>query len=1006
MRTVVLLSITLFSLLALKLGADGTDHRAAANAEPRGQNAITPYGIEKRAPWTTSRITGSLEPPQPYKIERSFPNLKFDQLVDFTTAPGSDRFFVVEVEGKVSSFRNDPGVKQPDLLFDLKQHIPGFTRVYAIAFHPDFEKNRYVYLSYVMKDGDPKGSRVSRFRVQQTDPPVIDPASETVIIEWYCGGHNGCCLKFGPEDGCLYFSTGDGSNPSPPDSQSTGQNVSDLLACILRVDVDHPDPGKSYGIPQDNPFVDFDGARPEIWAYGFRNPWRMSFDHQTGWLWVGDVGWEMWEMIYRVERGGNYGWSIVEGPQSVRPELEQGPTPILPPAIAHSHIESRSITGGYVYRGQRYKELQGEYVYGDYVTGKIWGVRYDGQKITAKRELVDTSLAIVGFGEDHDGELFILGHGGTLNRLVPNENTSVNRAFPKNLSETGLFASVKNHKMAAGVIPYSINAQPWADGAVAERSLAVPHAPKLPLWGTTNTQRGNISGNWNYPIDSVFSKTLSLEMETGNPDSLRRLETQILHRHGDNWQAYTYIWNDQQTDAVLAPAEGLNRTFTIIDADAPNGRRQQTWHFAARTECLVCHTTRGGSIYGFTPPQLNRDQDYSGVIDNQLRTLVHIGLFDDPYAQPSANPEHRVRRMTNPFDETADLGDRARAYLYVNCGQCHRRGGGGTAKFVLLYHLDFPQLQLVGERPSQGTFNIHAARNVAAGDPYHSVLYYRMAKLGNGHMPKLGSSMIDRRGLRLIHDWIDQLAKPDSADTESETTQKLQAQQLTAVSNLRTGNGSAEQAIEQLLSSASGALVLLAALDEKPLSDSVQQAVIEKATSHPVPEIRGLFERFIPEEQRVKRLGSVIQPAELLALKGDAARGRQVFFNTAGVECKNCHRINEDGKQVGPDLNQIGKKYTRAQLLETILEPSKKIEKKYLVYLVETKQGRVFTGLLDKRTSDEVVLKDNQGKLTHIPADDVELFAPQRKSLMPELLLREMTAPQVADLLEYLETLK
>ena len=228
------------------------------------------------------------------------------------------------------------------------------------------------------------GSRVSRFRVLKTDPPRVDPGSETVLIRWLAGGHNGGCLKFGP-DGFLYISTGDAASPTPPDPFDTGQDISDLLSSILRIDVDRADPGKTYAIPADNPFRDLSGARGEVWSFGFRNPWKMSFDRQTGDLWVGDVGWEMWELVYRVERGGNYGWSVMEGRQPVRPEARRGPTPILPPTIDYPHSEGASVTGGYVYRGSKYPDLVGTYIYGDWVSHKIWGARFDGKKVTSNK---------------------------------------------------------------------------------------------------------------------------------------------------------------------------------------------------------------------------------------------------------------------------------------------------------------------------------------------------------------------------------------------------------------------------------------------------------------------------------------------------------------------------------------------------------------------------------------------------------------------------------------------
>ena len=286
-------------------------------------------GIETRVAWTTSRITGSPEPPLPYVTERVFPALKFNQCLDITSAPGSDRLYVVEQSGKVFSFPNKPDIAKTDLVLDFAKAIPDLKQVYAIAFHPDFEQNRYCYICYIKAADIDDGTHVARFRLSDADPPTIDAASETTLVTWRSGGHNGCCLKFGP-DGYLYISTGDAAPANPPDTIKTGQDIGDLLSSILRIDVDHADDGKNYHIPIDNPFVGLKGARGEVWAYGLRNPWRMSFDRKTGDLWVGDVGWELWEMLYRIERGGNYGWAVMEGRQSTKPEWPRGPTPILP----------------------------------------------------------------------------------------------------------------------------------------------------------------------------------------------------------------------------------------------------------------------------------------------------------------------------------------------------------------------------------------------------------------------------------------------------------------------------------------------------------------------------------------------------------------------------------------------------------------------------------------------------------------------------------------------------
>jgi uncharacterized repeat protein (TIGR03806 family) len=949
--------------------------------------------IGKRAAWTTSRITGSPQPPLPYVTERAFPALQFKECLDIAAAPGSDRLFVVEQGGKIVSFPAREDVKQADLAIDLGKEIPGVEHVYALAFHPDFASNRYCYVCYIVAGNKPDGSHIARFQVADTDPPTIDPASETTILTWLGGGHNGCCLKFGL-DGYLYISTGDGSGPNPPDSLKAGQDVSNLLSAVLRIDVDRAEEGRNYGVPPDNPFVHLPGARPEIWAYGFRNPWRMSIDRQTGDLWVGDVGWELWELLDRVERGGNYGWSVMEGRQPTNPEWPRGPTPILPPTIEHPHSESSSITDGLTYYGQRLKDLHGTHIYGDYDTGKIWGFRYESGRIVNQRELADTTHRIVGFGEDHQGEFYLLDHtAGTIHRLVPNSVPDRSAAFPRKLSESGLFASVAEHSPAPGVVPYSINAQPWADHAVAERLIAVPGE------GAIKAEEAA----WKFPDDSVLVKTLSLDMQAGNQSSRRRIETQVLHFDGTEWQPYTYRWNDAQTDAHLVEAAGAERTLAIEDRAAPGGTRQQVWRFSGRAECQRCHNKWSGPALGFNPPQLNKDHDYGGTFATQLDALHHMGLLAMPVAAKNRP------KLADPHDPTADLDARARAYLHANCAHCHRMHAGGAVLSKMQYDLPLAKTDMVGVRPTQGTFGIHAAQVIAPGDPFRSVLLYRMAKLGGGRMPHIGSTEVDRAGVELIDRWLRQLPADSAQDPMgSQTAARLRGEEHAVMERLAAIESGKDQAelIDRLLSSTSGALMLLDRVDHGRLPPAAATLAIDKAANHSDVSIRDLFERFLPAEQRVKRLGSVVQPEQILALPGDAARGEKLFFSTSSVSCKNCHRIGKEGKDVGPELTEVGKKNDRAQLLESLLEPSKRIDPKYVTHLAETDDGRQVSGVLVKKSDREVVLKDAQNMEIRIPHEQVVRLVPQNNSLMPDLLLRDMTAQQAADLLAYLGSLQ
>jgi putative heme-binding domain-containing protein len=313
----------------------------------------------------------------------------------------------------------------------------------------------------------------------------------------------------------------------------------------------------------------------------------------------------------------------------------------------------------------------------------------------------------------------------------------------------------------------------------------------------------------------------------------------------------------------------------------------------------------------------------------------------------------------------------------------------------LRYSASLDQTKALEVRPVQGTFEIANAQLIAPGDPYRSVLYYRMAKLGPGRMPHIGSEIVDENGLRLIRDWIRQI---HPRKDERSLMDKLRGPSLAAAQRTLIVN--------QLLSSTSGGLMLADALAENQIPNGVRAEVLTAAMALPNSQVRELFERFIPDAQRPKRLGSVIRPEQILQKKGDSQRGKEIFFKSAGLQCANCHRIAGVGSTLGPDLSEIGKKYSRAQILESILEPSKFIDPKYVAYLVETTDGKVLTGLLAMKTDKEVILKIAGDKEVRVPADKVASLVPQQKSLMPELLLRDVTLEQAADLLEFLAGLK
>jgi putative heme-binding domain-containing protein len=932
-----------------------------------------PYGLDERQAWTTSRVTGSPEPPPPYRADRVFPKVTFKLPVDLTLFPGGGRLVVVEHKGQVYSIPNRPDAEKPDLFIDLRE-VQGLDRVenckgvgesYAIAFDPDFAKNRACYLMYILesKDGKPlpTGSRISRFTIADADPPRADPKSEMILLEWVSGGHNGCALKFGP-DGNLYASTGDAASPNPPDALHTGQDISDLLSSILRIDVRRAENGKPYAIPADNPFVGMANARPEVWCYGLRNPWRMSFDRETGKLWIGDVGWERWESIYCGERGANFGWNITEGPQPVEPDGKRGPTPIVPPAQSIPHPEGASITGGFVYRGRAFPELVGHYVFGDWETRRIWSAKTNGTALEPRVEIARSDLRIVAFAEDADAELLVLDYeGGGVYRLAKNDAGAGNRAFPRKLSETGLFASTAPPAPAPGVIPYEVNAPMWSDGAEARRFLALPGLESIG-WKDDKTA---------WPKDAVVAKTLSLEG--------RRVETQLLHFDGKSWNAYAYLWNAEQTDADLVEARGRE---AIVDV----GGKPQPWTIQARATCLTCHNPWPGTVLSVTGPQLNRRVEYAGgQADNQVRTLKKLKVLAEEFPY-SNNP------LANPYAEgTAKLDHRARSYLQVNCAHCHRFGGGGAALIDLRHDIPIGEMRVLNVRPALGSFGLPDPYIVCGGDPERSALFYRVSKLGRGRMPHVGSDAVDVEGTKMLARWISDL----KVVLPSSEASSIRTHDRTALGGKK---------LDRLLETPSGALELVTALPA--LDPAFRAKAIEQGVGHPQEFVRDLFERYADPSRRRKRLGTTFDPAAVLARTGDAERGRRLFFESAGMQCKACHRVGPGEDLLGPELTLIGKKYTKAQLLENIVEPSKTIDPKYATHLVETEGGAVLAGLKVREDEKELVLKDAERKELKIPKASIRRSAVQSKSMMPEFLLQDLTADEAADLLEYLETLK
>ena len=352
-------------------------------------------------------------------LEFAFPNLSFTRPVDLQHAgDDSNRLFVVEQQGMIRTFINAPETTTASVFLDIRERVRDNGNeegLLGLAFHPDYANNGYFYVNYTASS--PRRTVIARFEASENDPNIADPGSELVIleIEQPYGNHNGGQLAFGP-DGYLYIAVGDGGSAGDP--QNNGQNRSTLLGNILRLDINSASPDRNYGIPPDNPFVgENERIREEIYAYGLRNPWRISFDAVTGELWAGDVGQNQLEEIDIITSGGNYGWKIREADRCFEPAEDCSTEGLIDPVISYGRSDGGSVTGGYVYRGSRLPEFAGKYIYADFTSGKIWILGMNGTTINEHMELADTNLSISSFGVDQENELYICAFDGRIYRL-------------------------------------------------------------------------------------------------------------------------------------------------------------------------------------------------------------------------------------------------------------------------------------------------------------------------------------------------------------------------------------------------------------------------------------------------------------------------------------------------------------------------------------------------------------------------------------------------------------
>ena len=702
-----------------------------------------------------------------YSTEDAFAGLTFDQPLAIVTPPGeTDRVFVVEKTGRIQVVTNLSTTPVKQVFLDLSARVLTSSEQGALglAFHPNFANNHYFYVFYsttaTTSAGTGAHERVARFTALSGSPTNAQLlATEVPMISQFdeADNHNGGDMHFG-SDGYLYISLGDegGANDQYNNSQRIDK---DFFSGLLRIDVDqlpgnltpHAHPSVhagTYKIPADNPFVGattFNGlavtpanVRTELWAVGLRNPWRFSFDGPTGRLLLGDVGQGAREEIDLITKGGNYGWNYREGTIAGPKGGPPAGAVFIEPIWDADRNTASCVIGGVVYRGTRFAQLFGRYVFADYGANRLFIMTFPSSGPVQ----VENSISIsgpVGFGTDpRNGDVLIASIStGKILRLIYN-TTATGTPIPTTLTATGAFSDLATLAPAAGVVAYQPNVSFWSDYANKRRWFSVP--------ALANKITFAAEGNWTFPAGTVWVKHFDLELTRGDPSTARRLETRFLVKTASGVYGVTYKWNTAQTEATLVAEAGETESIAINDGGT---MRTQVWRYPSRAECLQCHTPVGGQALSFNTAQLNRTVTYGATSANQLAALASAGYFTT-----ATIPDPATLRALAPSDDTsATLEYRVRSYLAANCVQCHQPGGAALGNWDARIQTPTDSAGLLNGSLIDNRGDA-ANRVIVPSDLSHSVMLARISTRGSGQMPPLGSNELDLKNIALLTNWI------------------------------------------------------------------------------------------------------------------------------------------------------------------------------------------------------------------------------------------------------------
>jgi uncharacterized repeat protein (TIGR03806 family) len=713
--------------------AGGAAGMATAGSGPGG-SVVTPctdcvdFGLQTR-PANPTCVAGA-PPPTAYKFDRIWANVQLTTALDIVPSPNGKEMIVAQKNGVALAVPLDPNATQAQVrtFLDLRAEIntDAESGLLSFAFHPDYKNNGFAYVVYTRNDGM-HSTRVARFKTNDNGM-TLDLTTEQKVYEHtqIRGTHHGGDMRFGP-DGYLYVSFGD-NNTGDNHTDFTAADPKILYGKLVRLDINVP--GAGYKIPADNPFAaNPTMGAPEMFARGLRNPWRFSFDRQTKEIWLADPGEETngikgadgmanpFERIDRITKGGFYGWPYWQGTHCYHDcTREMG----LPPEAEYSHNGGPSaIIGGYVYRGSALPGLVGKYIHGDYEVGQTF--IYD--PMTKMRTSMGVGGKPVAFGEDNDGELYVSREGGTIEKLQ-NGVVMGPGGFPMLLSQTGCVLATDPTKPVPGMIPFSVALPFWSDGAEKERFLAVPDGQTISVAA---------DGDFTLPPGGVTMKNFRWMGKL--------FETRFFVRHSDgSYYGYSYEWNAAGTDATKVAETGKDAMLA----------GNMAWWYPSTSGCFTCHNEAAGRSLGLETRQLNSVGTYGTVKANQFDTLKHIGLLSGNMTALAAFPAKD--------DATQPVDVRARAYLAVNCSNCHRPNGPGRGNWNALFDTAFKDMGVCNMTPDYGDLGVTGAALLKPSAHGSSLMWLRMSQRTMDFMPPLATKIPDQVGADLLSNWIDHIA--------------------------------------------------------------------------------------------------------------------------------------------------------------------------------------------------------------------------------------------------------